>query len=261
MEKFESPAKINLTLHLHGKREDGYHELSSLMQAVSLRDTLHIEPGREDSLIITDPSIPTGPENLVWKAVRLFRRSTGISKKFSIRLEKRIPAEAGLGGGSGNAATTLFALNKILGTRFSDSELMEMGAKLGSDVPFFFSTGSALCRGRGELVEQRPPPALEKVTIVKPPYGLSTAEVYENFNLKKSERESGYFNALEEAAFSLRPELKQLKGALLDGGFETVLLSGSGSSLFCLGEGALPFLPDHLFYSAAFLNRSPDSWY
>lgn len=264
--QYFSPAKINLYLRVLGKRPDGYHELSSLFQTISLGDTLEFEEWDEDVLICTDPVIPLDSSNLILKAINLFRRHTNINTRFKVHLNKQIPVQAGLGGGSSNAATTLWALNEIMSKPATVSQLQAWSAEIGSDIPFFFSEGTAYCTGRGEIVKNVPPLSLQTCLIVKPSIGLSTPEVYRRLNAEPFtslafQLDSKYINDLERPAFEIKPELKTLKNELLQAGFETVLMTGSGSAFFCLGKGALPPQNDLLTYQAQFINRFTTNWY
>jgi 4-diphosphocytidyl-2-C-methyl-D-erythritol kinase len=188
-----APAKVNLFLEVIGRRSDGYHDLMTIMSCVSLYDTLIFRPtGRDNSqthLRVTDarrrchPSDPiplptSSDENLVGRAVQQVRQVTGVQTGVDIHLIKRIPLQAGLGGGSSDAATTLLALNALWNLGLTRSDLMTMAASLGSDVPFFLQGGSALCEGRGELIQAIPSfPSLPMVIAV-PPEGLSTRDVF-----------------------------------------------------------------------------------
>lgn len=271
-----SPAKINLFLRIVGKRADGYHCLSSLFQTISLGDTLTIELSDTDKLTCTHSQIPVDSSNLISKAVEIFRRHTSIKQCFNIQLIKQIPIEAGLGGGSSNAATVLWACNQLTKCGASLQMLKEWGQEIGSDVPFFFSQGTAYCTGRGELVYQLPALHQRPLWIIKPKFGLSTKEVYQRLNFKESELEKRRqddldhflfgnlpcFNDLEKPAFEMRPELSDLKASLLQKGFEVAVMSGSGSAFFCMGKGEMPEkLADAAIYPAAFLNRSHSDWY
>ena len=138
-----SPAKINLFLRVLHRRQDGFHDLASLMQTVDLSDTIHFRLGEEDGLTCTNERLPTDNSNLILKAADLFRRKTGINQGLVAYLEKRIPMEAGLGGGSSNAATPLWAFNSLCGSPATEAELVSWGAELGSDVAFFLSHGTA----------------------------------------------------------------------------------------------------------------------
>ncbi|KIC71855.1 4-diphosphocytidyl-2-C-methyl-D-erythritol kinase [Candidatus Protochlamydia amoebophila] len=263
-----SPAKINLFLKVIGKRADGYHELSSLFQTISAGDILTFQRQTVDTLTCSDPYLPTDDSNLVLKAMRLFRSKTGLDLHLRIHLDKRLPSQAGLGGGSSNAATTLWACNQLAGEIVTTEELMQWGSEIGADVPFFFSKGTAHCTGRGECVNSLEPLAHCKIWIVKPPFGLSTPEVYKQLNFSQpnennndyaSFKEKPYFNDLEASAFEIKPELKILKNTLLSSGFDTVLMSGSGSSFFCIGQGQIP--ASFKAFSAYFINRSSNRWY
>lgn len=269
-----SPAKINLFLRIGAKRPDGYHNLSSLFQTVSLGDTLTIELHAHDQLTCTDPELPTDTSNLVLKATELFRQKTGLNLFFKLHLLKRVPTQAGLGGGSSNAATTLWGCNLLAKTDLSVQTLQQWGAELGSDVPFFFSQGTAHCTGRGEFVAPVPPLPSRPLWIIKPPYGLSTREVYQRYEPTAIVTEQSAkdelmhflagtlppFNDLEAPAFELKSELENLKKRLMEMGFETVLMSGSGSAFFCLGHGK-PSMVTVAATQATFINRAADQWY
>lgn len=279
----QSPAKINLFLKILGKRPDGYHEIASLFQAIDLCDTMHFKLSQEDTFTCSDPSLPTDENNLVIKARELFRRKTGRNNPVSIQLQKNIPHQAGLGGGSSNAATTLWALNQLCGTPATAEQLAAWGAEIGSDVSFFLSQGTAYCTGRGEKLLPLPSLNAQNVWIVKPPVGLSTPKVYSGLKLEvenqskqfsvdaeallvkftsqKSNDKLPVFNDLEAPAFQLAPELAELKQKLETFGFSNVLMSGSGSAFFCLGDGNLPALASLNTYNCKFINRSPGKWY
>lgn len=269
-----SPAKLNLFLRVLGKRPDGYHELASLFQTISLSDTLHFELSDCDQLTCTDPTLPTDGSNLALKAVDLFRRKTGLRFHVKIHLEKNIPTQAGLGGGSSNAATTLWALNQLCEKPATPEQLAEWSSEIGSDISFFFSLGTAYCTGRGEKIQSLPLLPQTKLWIVKPQEGLSTPLVYQRLNLsllqprdpiKSLESfQTGapcYFNDLEGPAFSAMPALAQLKQQLKAVGFHTALMTGSGSSFFCIGNAKPPVHPGLTCYPASFVNRTADRWY
>lgn len=274
MPTFRSPAKLNLFLHVLGKRPDGFHELASLFQAVNLFDFIEIHLAEADQFSCSDESLPLDQSNLVLKALNLFRQKS--KKNFSVKidLQKRIPTQAGLGGGSGNAATMLFALNQLTQHGASDQELSAWSQEIGSDIPFFFSHGTAYCTGRGEKVLDLPRLPETPLYLFKPPQGLSTPKVFANLNLPALEKRKPetllqacydsaplYFNDLEAPAFSLLPELADLKLALLNSGFHTVQMSGTGTAFFCLGRPK-DALPEHLLSSSlGYHNRAPGSWY
>ncbi len=272
-----SPAKVNLFLRILHKRPDGYHELASLFQAIALCDTLHVTKSDTDQLVSTNPHLPTGPTNLIWKAIELYRNKTGYHFSVKVELEKRIPVEAGLGGGSSNAATALWAVNRLAESPVSIQELTSWAAEIGADVPFFFSSGTAYCTGRGEQIESLPRLPKQDLQIFKPVQGLSTPLVYRNLKLDKlikrdpmiclkqfMEGQSIFFNDLEESAFELLPSLYHFKKSLEALDFEYPLLSGSGSAFFCLGSKTCDFkdIPGLAFrYTTQFINRSEHCWY
>lgn len=268
-----SPAKINLFLRILRRRPDGYHDLASLFQTIDLKDKIDLALDSVDSLTCTDPTLPTDHSNLILQAADLFRKKTGLKFGLRAHLDKKIPSQAGLGGGSGNAATALWGLNFLLGNPASTEELQIWSAEIGSDIPFFFSTGSAYCTGRGEHVLNQPQPILPSIWIVKPSIGASTPGVYSRLkllelpsrdpehSLKSFDGENGeYYNDLEQAAFDLVPDLANVKKELLGRGFDTVMLCGSGSSFFCIGE-ANPYLEKCICYRVNGINRELKCWY
>lgn len=269
-----SPAKINLFLRIIRRRPDKYHDLASLFQAVDLCDVIHFELSDQDVLTCTDLAVPTDSTNLILKAANLFRRKTGIACGLSVYLEKNIPMQAGLGGGSSNAATTLWALNELCGRPASISELALWSGEIGSDITFFLSQGTAYCTGRGEILQPIAPLPKTALTIVKPSYGLSTPQVYgqldagslpqrdpQEFLKMFLDGTPQYFNDLEVPSFKIMPELSHLKSYLQSLGFSEVLMSGSGSAFFCLGSGKTPDLPGLSVYPAQFIHRQLNTWY
>lgn len=248
------------------KRPDGFHEIASLFQAISLGDFLTISPNDGcDHLTCTNPIIPTDQTNLILRAANLFRAKTGIQRYFSFALDKRIPIEAGLGGGSSNAATTLWGLNELTGAEIGQDILREWAAELGSDVPFFLSSGRAYAQGRGEILTEVAPVPVINLWIAKPNYGLSTPSVYKQvkqFTQQNSHCTSRpiFFNDLEEPAFQIAPQLKEVKRALLQHGFEQVHMTGSGTAFFCIGNLTQPHIPNLQFFLVQFIYRDED-WY
>jgi 4-diphosphocytidyl-2-C-methyl-D-erythritol kinase len=256
---FFSPAKINLFFRVLGKRSDGFHEIASLYQAIDLSDQLWLEEGAGSDAFDVEGMEPT-PDNLVLRALALYREAVSDLSPVRLYLKKRIPIAAGLGGGSSNGATTLFALNEWRGRPLSLAQLAKIGEKLGSDVPFFFSSGSAYCTGRGEqLVDVRlPGPPLEG-WLYTPPFPSYTAHVYRALRPDTlSPRdplqalaawlrgERALFNDLEEAVPQIRPYLAR---------YPTARMTGSGSAFFSLEEkidGA------HFFRA---ISRALTSWY
>lgn len=236
-----SPSKINLFLRILNKREDGFHDLASLFQSVSLHDTLFFsvktnedDNPHEDSLECDAPGVPTDSSNLVIKALDKFREKTGTTKFFRIRLEKKIPHEAGLGGGSSNAATALWAANQLNDKPCTTEELAAYGAEFGSDISFFLSNGTAYCTGRGEILEEIPRMRPQMLYIIKPAEGLSTGLVFKNLDVSQcSDRDprellekmqkgvifADFVNDLEKPSFKLMPRLGVLKEKLYTAGF------------------------------------------
>jgi len=252
-------AKLNLTLALGSRRADGYHEFESLMCTVSLYDRLDIKQTRAGGidLICDDPALPCERENLVYRAAELLARATGVDTGVKITLSKRIPTEAGLGGGSADAAAALVGLNHLWKLNLPPARLAQLAERLGSDVPFFLFGPLAICTGRGEIVEPLEQRWPFWAVLVKPAIGLSTASVYRHYRaqanssiggarrlanrlaeLKPSEASPLLFNALEPAAFELAGELKQLHDHLEDLTGSVVRLCGSGSAMFSLFDTA-----------------------
>jgi 4-diphosphocytidyl-2-C-methyl-D-erythritol kinase len=244
----QSPAKVNLFLKVLGRREDGYHDIATLMQRISLYDELDISlEGNDIRVRCPGSSLPENGENIVYKAAKVLLARARCSRGVEIILRKRIPIASGLGGGSSNAATTLVTLNELLGRPFSDGELMKMGAEIGADVPFFIFRKTAWAFGIGDqLREAERVPDLWFV-LLNPGFGISTKMVYENLNLgltKEGIRFSiqnfltagdmarGLQNDLEKVAFRLHPLLLELKRILVDHGALGSLMSGSGATVF-----------------------------
>lgn len=271
---FYSPAKLNLFFRVLHRRVDGFHEIASLYQAISLVDRLTIAPAEQDELTCNDKRLACDQSNLIAKAVCKYREKTGVYFPVSIHLDKAIPMQAGLGGGSGNAATTLFALNQYNASAVAESDLRVWAGELSSDAPFFFSHGSAYCYGRGEILEPLPDLPPMKLWVAKPQEGLSTPLVYQKTSAYELQQrdprvvlerllagERVYFNDLEPAAFALLPDLRRIQSDLLDLGFSDVVMTGSGSAFFCLGDVFNPSLRGVEFYPVSFLNRKEGQWY
>lgn len=250
----EAPAKINLFLEVLGKRSDGYHEIETVMQEIDIVDYLEFEEIDEGiRLECENSSIPLNEHNLVYKAAELVLRECGIKKGVLVRLEKRIPVGAGLGGGSSDAAATLKALNLLWGIGLNDVELMELAARLGSDVAFFIKGKTALCKGRGEKVYPIEVKSELNYLVVFPNVEISTTSIYGNLKigLTKNRKDVSFFlksmdrpdvanigkllfNRLEETIFSLYPNLLHIKSILKRYSFFGLLVSGSGSAIYGL---------------------------
>jgi 4-diphosphocytidyl-2-C-methyl-D-erythritol kinase len=245
--KILSPAKINLTLEILGKRPDGFHELATWMLPVGLYDSIEIEPAALPSFQSNVPELDKDPSNLVSRAADLFNRTASIDMAYAIRLEKKIPIGAGLGGGSSNAAATLRLLNELHNTRFRPEELQVLAAKLGSDVAFFIAGRSAWCSGRGERIESRLFPEELWICLFKPGFGISTAGVYRAYAQLKLGRKHGkeietpwgkLRNDLEQAVLPKYLFLRLVKDWLNqqpESAF--ALMSGSGSTMFAIVRG------------------------
>ncbi len=241
---------------------------------ISLGDRLTLSRSDCDILTCNDPCIPTDSSNLVIKALRAYREATGECFPVHVHLEKRIPIQAGLGGGSSNAATMLWALNTLALQPVSEERLREIAASFSSDAPCFFSSGTACCRGRGEKIESIAEMPSTSLWIAKPREGLSTPRVYQHCRPELCvqrdpvqaltdlvEGKSHYFNDLEETAFLLMPSLAQLKKNLLKLGFSTATMTGSGTAFFCAGAPYQPQLEEVDFYPIAFVKRRFGNWY
>ncbi|HEX4641623.1 MAG TPA: 4-(cytidine 5'-diphospho)-2-C-methyl-D-erythritol kinase [Chthoniobacterales bacterium] len=246
-----APAKINISFRIKRRRPDGFHEIETLMAPISLADRLTIERAGDDGQIrfsCDDPTIPGGDDNLVVRAANLFRETTKAAGGIMIRLEKKIPHGAGLGGGSSDAASTLLALNDLFGTRLSPEELSKLAAELGSDVPFFVACSAAVCRGRGEIVT---PVSLDErfpLLLLKPNFGVPTPWAYGRWKDSRelpgvdySAQELGgarFVNDLERPVFEKYVFLARLKNWLRQQPEAAVaLMSGSGSTMFAVLGG------------------------
>lgn len=248
-----SPAKINLFLRVIGKRSDGYHELETLMCCVDLFDTVTLSFETPAIRVrCSHPEVPDGRDNIAFKAALRFFEALGIDGGVDVHIDKKIPVAAGLGGGSSNAAAVLKGLNEHFGRPLGKERLLEIGLKLGADVPFFLFGRSAIARGVGERLEPagRIPPAW--VVLVHPRIQVSTKWVYDNLNLRLTNCEENYnvssfledlssvqdflCNDLEQVTAQEFPEIGVIKQALLALGAKGSLMSGSGPTVFGLFE-------------------------
>lgn len=258
----KSPCKVNLLLNILGRRADGFHELETVMQPVNYCDELAFERGGSGvRLSCSDATLPTDARNLVFRAAANFLAAANISDGVKIHLEKKIPLAAGLGGGSGNAATTLLALNELFGQPLSLAKLDELAAALGSDIPFFLYGKPALATGRGEKVESLenfPALASKAFFLIYPGFGIATPWAYQNLarfsaalngekgraqklisllqtaDLKTAARE--FYNSLEAPALDKFPVLALYQEFLREHGALAALMSGSGSTTFAITE-------------------------
>ncbi|MFQ6117117.1 MAG: 4-(cytidine 5'-diphospho)-2-C-methyl-D-erythritol kinase [Candidatus Bipolaricaulia bacterium] len=234
-------AKVNLGLRVLRRREDGFHEVQGLMQTIGLADELVLEEGGRGIALEVRPPLGVPPEeNLAYCAAESGLRAVGSTANLRIQLTKKIPAGAGLGGGSSDGAAVLVGVNELFRLGMDRAELMELAAELGSDVPFFLLGGTCSVGGRGEHIKKLPPlPRYQRVLLV-PPFPLPTAEVYRKLDeLGKDEENGGsprplrlLRNDLERAALALRPELVKYRGFLKETGPDFFGMSGSGPAWF-----------------------------
>ena len=251
MLKLPSFAKINWTLRIFGRRPDGYHEVATILQSISLCDELTFELRGDQEIRLTcdDPNIPLDKSNLIVKAAQaLQQRGQGVS----VHLGKKIPTKAGLGGASSNAAVTLLALNELWRRGLTHTDLLNIASELGADVPFFLIGGSAEGTGTGTDLRSVPDVEQKQLIVITPNATVATADAYTSLNrgsLTTSESasilsssfarpvmgDSGQWslhNDFEVAIFEIEPEIRRAKMALLDAGARGALLAGSGSSVF-----------------------------
>lgn len=253
-----APAKLNLFLEVTGKRPDGYHGLETLMVAVDLYDTLELHATADGGLALTcdPPGLPTGPDNLVWKAADRLRLAAGRPDLgASIRLTKRIPSQAGLAGGSSDAAAAIIGLDQVWNLNLPKPVLAAVAADVGSDVPFFLDLPAAWCTGRGEVVTPEPAGAVFHFVLVCPPVGLSTADVFRRLTPPSSPVSGdacraafragdpdalgrALFNRLEAPAFDLAPPVQAVYGRLAGLNPAGGRMSGSGSAVFAVARSA-----------------------
>lgn len=255
--KYKAYAKVNLALEVLGLRPDGFHEVLTVLQTISLADELTFQSAEGLSVSADHPAIPDDERNLVFRAGQALQQRFGLHRGAQVAIKKRIPVGGGLGGGSSDAACALIALSRLWGLSPSSGELEEIAGTLGSDVPFFLRGGTCLGKGRGEVLKPLAPLPSCFLALVYPGFGVSTAWAYKNLKdqgsgalTKKGEcikivvsfLKSGnlqgiarsLFNRFEEAVFPAHPELANLKEALIKAGSEGALLSGSGSTVFGL---------------------------
>jgi 4-diphosphocytidyl-2-C-methyl-D-erythritol kinase len=253
-------AKINWSLQILGRRLDGYHEVNTLLQTISLHDDLHfeIDEGGGISLSCDDPDIPSDDQNLIVQAASALKKQFDVKAGVRVRLDKKIPAKAGLGGGSSNAAVSLLALTRLWGVGASAAQLLEIAATLGADVPFFLVGGCALATGIGATISPLPehPDDGVHLIVITPNASISTAKAYsalsstalttssndpilsnshseaKNRDLRPWPLQDSLKNDFESVIFDIEPEIRRTKGILLQAGALDALLAGSGSSVF-----------------------------
>jgi 4-diphosphocytidyl-2-C-methyl-D-erythritol kinase len=252
-----SPAKVNLYLRVLRKREDGYHDILSLMQRIDLCDEMTFKPtGGGIAVHCPGTTLPEDEGNIVTRAAAAFFSRIGARPEIDITLRKRIPVAAGLGGGSSNAATTLMTLNEIYGSPLTREELMKIGMVLGADVPFFIFEKTSWASGIGDRLQESPPLPSLQFLLVNPGFEISTKSVYQGLNLGLTKQAINYSiprfstvddlvrgitNDLESVTIRLHPVLDQIKALLMKNGARGALMSGSGPTVFGIfpdGESA-----------------------
>ena len=266
-----APAKINLCLHVLGKRPDGYHELAMLMQSLDFGDTLEMEltdQAGEVIVLCAGVDLSAGQENIAAKAARRMLALSGEKVGVRIVIDKRIPVAAGLGGGSSNAATTLRGLNELLDLQLSKKALMAEGVKLGADVPFFLFADKAWATGIGDQLQPVPPLPPVWYVLVNPGISISTAEVYRNLGLTApailtklprfpitiDDLVAILENDLERVTITRHPLLAEIKEELVRLGARGSLMSGSGATIFGL------FAEEAQAAAAAEILRNRSDW-
>lgn len=250
------PAKINLYLDVLGKRSDGYHNLKMIMQTISLFDDVYIKKIDDGIKVYCDTvGVPEDETNTAYKAAQLMINQFNLNQGVEIRIKKRIPLAAGLGGGSADAAGVIRGINRLFGLNLNLEDLMAIGKKVGADVPFCILGGTALAEGIGEFLTPLEPFSGVPIVLVKPHFGISTAEVYKKFD--ENEQPSrvygsffdiiegiklkdvnkvgrSLFNALEAVTAKEFPVIEEIKNLLIQNGAVGSLMSGSGSAVFGL---------------------------
>ncbi|MEO2509124.1 4-(cytidine 5'-diphospho)-2-C-methyl-D-erythritol kinase [Clostridium paraputrificum] len=245
-------AKVNITLDVMGKREDGYHLLKMIMQNIDIYDVITIEK-IESGIEITcnKPYVPTDERNLAYKAAKLFKDTFNITSGVSINIKKNIPVAAGLAGGSTDCAAVLKIMNKLFQVNADNEKLMELGVKLGADVPYCIDGGTALCQGIGEILTPLKPFKNHIIVLVKPPFGVSTKEVYKNFDLGRvknhpeTDKVITYMNEdnlyevaknmknlLENVTLKKHKVISSIKSEMESLGAIKAMMSGSGPTVF-----------------------------
>ena len=268
--KLLSPAKINLFLKIFNKRSDGYHNLATLMQTVSFFDSVEVDFAPKDEFFCSHENLKMDQNNLCIKALNLFRHETKLLDPVKIYLEKNIPMGAGLGGGSSNAATVLFSLSKLFNVEIN---LIELGSKLGSDVPFFFTSGFAFAFGRGANLIPLKQMNQQTCYLYFPCIHIPTPKVFSLFKTKDHHQTEwdllkGYFNGdletfndLEPLALKYENELVKHHDRLLSCGFKRVLMTGSGSTFVIYDDIKPDLIKDLNLKKVDFIERQDNSWY
>lgn len=256
----KAPAKINLTLLIAGKRPDGFHEIETLMAKIDFYDDLLFEPSRKNNIELIcqgNQKVPSGPKNLVYRACSKLFEAANTPPSVKITLTKNIPAGAGLGGGSSDAAAALMGLNKFAKLNVKDKTLHDIAASLGSDIPFFLGGPLAFCTGRGEKIKKINKKFPFTALLITPNVSVATKRVYENYKhdndlyMSLSDKINKYIekktidfagimctNMLESSCFEIQHDLARLKSQIDALKIGRVCLSGSGSAMFCMVTNA-----------------------
>ena len=257
--KIKAYGKVNISLDVVGKREDGYHLLSMIMQNIDLYDEIEVEKQECGIILECNKSyVPVDNRNLAYKAAEIFKERYDIVDGVKINIEKNIPVSAGLAGGSTDAAAVLKVMNKLFNVNATEEELMELGLKLGADIPYCIHGGTALCEGIGEIITPIKPFRDKIVVLVKPAFGVSTKEVYKNFNLEKVKQHpktaeiinaienddlnfvaSNMKNLLENVTLRKHKVLIKIKEDMIRLGAIGSMMSGSGPSVFAFFDDML----------------------
>lgn len=250
--KERASAKINLTLDVVGKREDGYHELRMIMVPLDFYDVLEMEPAEETTLKIDRSWLPVNEKNTVIKAIHVMKDAYHFQEEFACTLNKHIPSQAGLAGGSADAAAAIRMMNRMLKLHMTMDDMIRIGARVGADVPFCIVSRPSVVEGIGEKVSPFECHPDFHVLLVKPKTGVSTKAAFEGIDFRTIIHPDPYAmkdalvnndyegvihalgNSLEEVSFRLVPQIQKIKQELLDLGFDGALMSGSGSTVFAL---------------------------
>lgn len=257
--KIKAYGKVNISLDVVGKREDGYHLLSMIMQNIDLYDEIEVEKQECGIILECNKSyVPVDNRNLAYKAAEIFKERYDIVDGVKINIEKNIPVSAGLAGGSTDAAAVLKVMNELFNVNATEEELMELGLKLGADIPYCIHGGTALCEGIGEIITPIKPFRDKIVVLVKPAFGVSTKEVYKNFNLEKVKQHpktaeiinaienddlnfvaSNMKNLLENVTLRKHKILIKIKEEMNACGAINSMMSGSGPTVFAFFDDML----------------------
>lgn len=248
--------KVNLTLDVLGRYPDGYHQVEMVMQSVDLADEVTLTRTKDEIVLTSEhPEVPLGPENIAYRAAELLKTKYQVAAGVHIHIHKQIPVAGGMAGGSTNGAAVLIGLNQLWNLNLSQQELLREGFRLGADVPFCIMGGTAIARGKGEALEELPPPPELWLVLVKPSFGVSTAQVYGQLDLQNlgarpdtsamvealatnnlTEISANLVNVLESATLKLYPQVALIKQQMREAGALQTLMSGSGPTVFGLAR-------------------------